>query len=316
MSKDPFTLDLFNTTAFSGGAFQVTAFPDAVETQRQERGPDETDPAPVAQPAAAGADDRAENFYLEKDRGLARSWKARARDNLDAIRLAGLLQDEDRPATPEQQAKLAKFTGFGASDLANTCFRRPGDEGFRKGWEQIGADLEGAVDKGDHASLARCTQYAHFTPEYIVRAIWAGLSQLGFRGGRVLEPGIGTGLFPSMIPEALRDLCHITGIELDPVTARIAGLLLPRSSIINRDFARVDLAQHFDLAIGNPPFATPPDRSLRSIERDTEIGRRRFRAGRELMCRSVVRLLSLRIHPFHEPCRDGVMPVFPSGLRA
>ena len=261
MSKDPFTLDLFNSTAFSGGAFQVTAFPDAVETQRQEAGPDETDPAPVAQPAAAGADDRAENFYLEKDRGLACSWKARAGDNLDAIRLAGLLQDEERPATPEEQAKLAKFTGFGASDLANTCFRRPGEEGFRKGWEQIGADLEGAVDKGDYASLARCTQYAHFTPEYIVRAIWTGLSQLGFRGGRILEPGIGTGLFPSMIPEELRDVCHVTGVELDPVTGRIAGLLLPRSSIINRDFARIDLAQHFDLAIGNPPFS---DRTVRS----------------------------------------------------
>ena len=79
----------------------------------------------------------------------------------------------------------------------------------------------------DYASLARCTQYAHFTPESIVRAIWAGLQRLGWRGGRVLEPGIGTGLFPALMPEALRDVSHVTGIELDPVTARIARLVQP-----------------------------------------------------------------------------------------
>ena len=31
--------------------------------------------------------------------------------------------------------------------------------------------------------------------------------------------------------------------------------------VLNQDFARVDLLQHFDLAIGNPPFS---DRTMRS----------------------------------------------------
>ena len=85
--------------------------------------------------------------------------------------------------------------------------------------------------------------------------------RLGFRGGRVLEPGIGTGLFPALMPAALRDVCHVTGVELDPVTARIAKLLQPHARILNEDFARVDLQPHFDLAIGNPPFS---DRTVRS----------------------------------------------------
>src|SRR5690606_34927923 len=96
---------------------------------------------------------------------------------------------------------------------------------------------------------------------FIVRAIWAGLQRLGWRGGRVLEPGMGTGLFPALMPEALRVLAHVTGIELDPVTTRIARLLQPRSRIVNGDFARTDLPAHFDLAIGNPPFS---DRAVRS----------------------------------------------------
>ena len=68
--------------------------------------------------------------------------------------------------------------------------------------------------------------------------------RLGFRGGRVLEPGIGSGLFPALMPAALRDFSHVTGVELDPVTARIVKLLQPHARILNEDFARADLKPH------------------------------------------------------------------------
>ncbi|KUM24420.1 lactate dehydrogenase [Mesorhizobium loti] len=271
-NDDPFTLDLFNNTALSSGlGLGVTAFgsdfgsrePEAGRTQSTSGAPQSATGAQAArrsgggkQAVAAGA-----NFHLEGDRGLAKGWKPRALDNLAAIRLAGAIEAEDRPATPEEQARLIRFTGFGASELANTMFRRPGEDGFRAGWDEIGAALEVAVSRQDYASLARCTQYAHFTPEFIVRAIWAGLQRLGWRGGRVLEPGIGTGLFPALVPAALRDRAHVTGVELDPVTARIARLLQPRARIVNADFARADLKAGFDLAVGNPPFS---DRTVRS----------------------------------------------------
>ncbi|RUW95579.1 class I SAM-dependent methyltransferase, partial [Mesorhizobium sp. M2A.F.Ca.ET.037.01.1.1] len=160
------------------------------------------------------------------------------------------------------------FTGFGASQLANGVFRLPGEDSFRKGWQEVGAELEDAVGEADYASLARCTQYAHFTPEFIVRAIWASLLRLGWRGGRVLEPGIGTGLFPALMPAELRDRSHVTGVELDPVTARIARLLQPRARIVTGDFARTELPAQFDLVIGNPPFSdrtVRSDRALRSL---------------------------------------------------
>jgi adenine-specific DNA methylase len=73
--------------------------------------------------------------------------------------------------------------------------------------------------------------------------------------------GIGTGLFPALMPEALRDCSHVTGVELDPVTARIVRLLQPRARIVTGDFARTELPASFDLAIGNPPFS---DRTVRS----------------------------------------------------
>ena len=105
----------------------------------------------------------------------------------------------------------------------------------------------------------------------MVRAIWAGLQRLGWRGGRVLEPGIGTGLFPALMPQAYRAASHVTGVELDPVTARIVRLLQPKARIVNGDFARTELGVVYDLAIGNPPFS---DRTVRSDHHYRPLGLR------------------------------------------
>lgn len=107
--------------------------------------------------------------------------------------------------------------------------------------------IESAVSESDYASLARCTQYAHFTPEFIIRAIWAGLLRLGWRGGRILEPGIGTGLFAALMPEAYRNNAHVTGVELDPVTARIVRLLQPKTRIIE-GISRVPSLRRFTIS--------------------------------------------------------------------
>ncbi|TYR35495.1 N-6 DNA methylase [Mesorhizobium microcysteis] len=263
-NDDPFTLTSFGSNSISSGlGIGVTAFGTTIEPPEDREHDTSEVPLPAASQGPGKTDDdgRAENFHLAGDRGLARGWRQRAKDNIAAISLAQTIEAEARPATVEEQAALIKFTGFGASELANTVFRRPGEEAFRKAWQEIGADLQDVTSEQEYASLARCTQYAHFTPEFIVRAIWAGLLRLGWRGGRVLEPGIGTGLFPALMPEELRPVAHVTGIELDPITARIARLLQPRARVVNGDFTRIDLPARFDLAVGNPPFS---DRAVRS----------------------------------------------------
>ena len=268
---DPFTLDIFGgpRDALSSGlglgfsTFGDNLAPTPETVQTQSCGTPAKPPVAIGPPQQPHREspERGVNFHLSASRALAKGWKARARDNLDAIALAATVTDENRPATPEEQAVLIKFTGFGASDLANAIFTRPGETNFAKGWHKLGEKLREAVTETDYASLARCTQYAHFTPEYIIRAIWKGLERLGWRGGRVLEPGIGTGLFPALMPETFRETTFVTGVELDPVTARIALLLQPVARIIEGDFTRTDLPAHFDLAIGNPPFS---DRTVRS----------------------------------------------------
>ncbi len=262
---DPFMLDLFGNTALSSGFdLGVTAFAPVFGDGTDDDPPPAT-PAP-AMPIPATPKQKTPmrakiDFRLEGSRNPARSWRERARANIAAIQLAAEIKRQDRPARPDEQEKLIRFTGFGASELANGMFRRPGEHEFRTGWDELAENLESSVSASDYASLARCTQYAHFTPEFIVRAVWSALIRMGFTGGRILEPGIGTGMFPALMPDTLSQVSHATGIELDPVTARIVRLLQPRAKIITGDFARVELPAHFDLAIGNPPFS---DRTVRS----------------------------------------------------
>lgn len=287
MSNDPFsldpsgTLDMFGNTALSSGlGLGVTAFGGFAPKPANDDDPDPTPPAPapalpIAPPrrsAPRRQGDRT-NFYLDdgEDRGLAASWKERARLNVAAILVANEIERHNIPVTREHQKRLIRFTGFGASELANGMFRRPGEGGFRDGWNDLGSSLESAVSESDYSSLSRCTQYAHFTPEFIVRAIWSGLLRLGWRGGRVLEPGIGTGLFPALMPAEYRDNSYVTGVELDPVTVRIVKLLQPKARIIEGDFARTDLSPIYDLAIGNPPFS---DRTVRSDRQYRSLGLR------------------------------------------
>lgn len=161
MSNDPFTLDMFVSSALSSGlGLGVTAFGGfAANDDDPDPPPPSPAPAlppPVAKQPAPRTHGLRGNFYLDNgDRGLAIDWKQRAKANLVAILTANEIEKQDRPATSDEQAKLIRFTGFGASELANGMFRRPGDVDFQEGWGDLGSSLESAVTDADYASLAR-----------------------------------------------------------------------------------------------------------------------------------------------------------------
>jgi len=263
---DPFTIDLFGNTALSSGlGLGVTAFAgDFTPEPDDDDDPDPSTPAPAiagvkaSRAVSPGSRTRGENFHIVGDRVLAKGWKARARDNIAAIRPAAEIEAAERPATRAEQEKLIRFTGFGASDLANGVFRQPGEVDFREGWDEIGSALEDAVGEADYASLSRCTQYAHFTPEFIVRAIWAGLQRLGWRAAGVFGPGSGPGLLRGWCPEGRAITPLAPAPNSNPARRALTGLLQPRARILSSDFAHTELPPSFDLAIGNPPFPAGP----------------------------------------------------------
>jgi adenine-specific DNA methylase len=251
MSHDQFSLPFLDTTSLGGGLGLDGGFsaPQLFEPPTNAE-PAETDVEGQTAPSAPIVS--ANDYRLVGDRQLAEGWKARAADNLAAIRLMTTIEAEKRPARADEQEKLARFTAFGANDLADKLFCRAGG-GFGPAWEDLGLELEQLVSREDLASLSRATQYAHFTPEFMVSAIWRALRKMGFDGGRVLEPGCGTGMFFALVPESLSGKLALTGVEMDATTARIAKLLTPNARIRHEDFTKARLPEIYDLAIGNPP---------------------------------------------------------------
>lgn len=180
------------------------------------------------------------------------------------VELVAKLEKENRAPTKEEQAKLVQFVGWGPSEIRNNLF--PTSAGIGENyntwriqpgeWKSLAGRVKNVFSEEDWRTVARSTQYAHYTSEPVIRSIYKGLEQLGFTGGSVLEPGAGIGLFAGMMPEGIYRNSRYLGIEFDGFTAKIAQLFNPAQTIRHQDYTKAKIPiNFFDLAIGNPPFA-------------------------------------------------------------
>jgi N12 class adenine-specific DNA methylase len=184
------------------------------------------------------------------------SWRSTAEQNVGIVELVKQLEQSGRRPTPEEAALLTKFTGWGASEIANGIF--PNQYGRYKDstWQALGERLKASLTPAEYEQAKRTTQYAHYTSEGVIRSIYKGLERLGFAGGKVLEPGMGVGLFRGLMPDGMAKNSQYTGVEYDGLTGAIAKLLYPQSNIIVGDYTKTPLPRDFfDSAIGNPPFS-------------------------------------------------------------
>lgn len=205
------------------------------------------------------------NYRITDDDRLGKGGaKQKARDNIAAIRIVKQCVREERPATPEEQAKLVKYVGWGASELANGIFeqtrRAPGtyhyETYFRDGWEELGQELKELLTPEEYQAAQKSTLNAHYTSDAIIRSMYATLERMGFKGGRMLEPGCGVGHFIGLLPDSFLADTRFTGVELDHTSAAIARLLYPGHDIRHQGFEQFTMPDGFyDVAVGNPPFA-------------------------------------------------------------
>ena len=120
-------------------------------------------------------------------------------------------------------------------------------------WRTIRDAIEQALTPEEYAQARASTLTAYYTPGPVVKAMWDALD-IGPTPIQVLEPGCGTGNFMAGIPDDVA--AHVSGVELDPISARIAAALNPYATILNADLADCTIQQgSFDLAIGNVPYS-------------------------------------------------------------
>ncbi|MBR5950636.1 MAG: hypothetical protein IKZ87_04305, partial [Actinomycetaceae bacterium] len=169
----------------------------------------------------------------------------RIQANVEAIELARQIISENRYATGEEQEILARFSGWGGlQEFFTTARDNSDDERVQRVQDLLG-------DEG-FAEARRGLLTQHFTPSPVTGEIWGALENLGFEGGRVLEPGSGLGSFIATAPDG----AHMTGVELDSTTATISSLLYPSHEIRNEGYQdhQIEGTELYDAVVGNVPF--------------------------------------------------------------
>jgi N12 class adenine-specific DNA methylase/adenine-specific DNA methylase len=197
----------------------------------------------------AGIDQNTRNYRIRPDDAIGiGSLKDKFRQNLSAISTLLKIEAEDRQATRAERSILVKYVGWGG--LPQVFADEP-----LQNWQKEAAKLKELVNPDDWKSARASTLNSHYTSPEIIRAIYAGLERIGFKGGRILEPACGVGHFIGLMPDSMHGTSQITGIELDSVTARISKLLYPDADIRQGAFEKAMLPDNgFDLAVSNVPF--------------------------------------------------------------
>ncbi len=196
-----------------------------------------------------------DGFYLDSVPDVAAGTESeRVAGNLAAIRTLRKLQQESRPATPEEKQTLARYVGWGGLAFVFDP-KTP-----RKYAQKAAAELKSLVSESEFNLMAGSTTTAFYTSGEVVKAMWAGAEVFGIgAGGRfnALEPAVGTGNFIGWQPQHLRDKTRWFAAELDSITGEIASYLYDSSDVTIqvRGFEKTRYKDGtFTLAIGNPPY--------------------------------------------------------------
>jgi N12 class adenine-specific DNA methylase len=177
--------------------------------------------------------------------------KQKFHHNLAAIRTLRKLEVDGRAATNDEKAALVRYVGWGAMPQIFDDFNRE--------WTKERSALRKELTEEEFDFARSTTLNAHYTSSSVIGAMYLMLQRVGFTHGRVLEPACGIGHFIGLMPEEMLRRSTVTGIEIDPLTARIAKALYPDSDIRAQRFEQALLASgYYDLAISNVPFGDYP----------------------------------------------------------
>ena len=186
-----------------------------------------------------------ENFRItDEDLGMGGA-KVKFRRNMDAITTLKAIESEGRQATKKEQEILSRYVGWGG--LADAF------DDSKSGWASEYQELKNALTPAEYEAARASTLNAHYTSPTVIRAIYEAVGNMGFQTGNILEPSMGVGNFFGMLPDQMQN-SRLYGVELDPITGRIAKQLYPKANITVAGFETTDHRDFFDLAVGNVPF--------------------------------------------------------------
>ena len=237
----------------TAGQSQVESQANADETQSNtdSTGTELTDKVAEIIEQRSQETPRGTNFVIGDSLDLPNGEKSRFRANVDAIRTLYNIMSENRFASPEEQVILSKYVGWGGLDKAFSNYH------WKAEYDELRSLVkEGIISEDDYNAARRSTMNAHYTDISVIKAMYDGLSRLGFNGGRMLEPSAGVGNFIGAMPDEMTaKVKSWTAVELDNITGNILKYLYPNSDVRIEGFEKANIPDgYMDVAIGNVPF--------------------------------------------------------------
>ena len=197
---------------------------------------------------------KAQNYHINNDLEIGGA-KAKFKANIAAIETLQKIEIENRYATPEEQEIMSRYTGWGGLSEAF--------DSSKEKWTEEYNQLKELLTEEEYKSAKASVLDSFYTPPYIIESIYSALKNMGFDGGNILEPALGTGNFLGKMPESTYKESRIYGTEIDSISGRIAKRLYPDADISITGFEKKDFPDSFfDIAVGNVPFGgfKVPDR--------------------------------------------------------
>ena len=208
---------------------EVTAEESILESQEQEKA--------VIEPY---------NFRIQDNDLGAGGPKAKYKANMEAIHLLQTLEKEERLAAPEEQEILSRYVGWGGIPQAF--------EESNSSWADEYLELKNTLSPEEYRAARASTLNAFYTSPTVIRSMYEALENMELKQGNILEPSCGVGNFMGMIPESMSKT-NMYGVELDPVSGRIAKQLYQKNKIAVQGFEETSYPDSFfDCVIGNVPF--------------------------------------------------------------
>lgn len=187
------------------------------------------------------------NFVITDEQLGVGGPKQKFNRNVTAIQLLKKIEEENRNITKDEQQVLSEYVGWGgipeAFDKNNSS------------WSQEYEQLKNLLTEEEYQNALGSVLNAHYTQPVVINAMYTALSELGFSGGKILEPAAGVGNFIGCAPENIADRSFFTAVEIDSISGRIAKQLYPESEVQVCGYENAKLrAGSFDVAVGNVPF--------------------------------------------------------------
>lgn len=175
--------------------------------------------------------------------------RSKVQANLRALRTLDSLKGRGyQPISDDEKAAMAAYSGWGGlSEVFAKNTEYPDEQ----------QQLKDLLGDAGYQSAMDSVLNAYYTEPSIIRSIWAMLENMGFDGGRVMEPACGVGHFVGAMPEAMRQKSKITMVDIDPTSAKLSDALYGDSGTVVQPIGLEQSAHRpgsFDLVVGNVPF--------------------------------------------------------------